>query len=172
MKEPIVVRSLTESERTTLRAGLRSRNAVTLRRCQLLLASAEGRTPRQLAELLGCSDQTVRNVIGAFTREGGECLQQQSAAPKTRRPELDEAKCEQLRALLHASPRTFTKDRSLWPLNLVAGGCSEQGLTKALGSDGTIREALRRMGVNCKRARDWIPSPDREYPRKKRRAPG
>jgi transposase len=172
MKEPIFVRSLTESERGTLRAGLRAGNAFTLRRCQLLLASAEGRTPRQIAKLLGCSDQTVRNVIRDFAREGGECLTQKSSAPKTRQPELDETKEEKLRALLHTSPRTFNKNRSLWTLNLVAEVCFEQGLTKALVSDETIRDALRRMGVNWKRARDWITSPDPQYARKKRRATG
>ena len=55
---------------------------------------------------------------------------------------------------------------------MVAEVCFEQGLTKALVSDETIREALRRMGVRWQRARDWITSPDPEYARKKRRATG
>jgi transposase len=170
MKEPIFVRSLTENERATLRAGLRSGDAFRLRRCQILLASAEQTTPRQIANLLGCTDQTVRNVIGDFQREGVECLRRKSSAPKSRRPELDEAKLEALRALLHNSPRNFNKPRSLWTLNLVAEVCFEQGLTKALVSDETIRDALRRMRVSWERARDWITSPDPEYARKKRRA--
>ena len=172
MKEPIFVRSLTENERTTLRAGLRSGDAFKLRRCQILLASAEERTPRQIAKLLGCTDQTVRNVIRDFGREGVECLQRKSSAPKSRQPELDEAKREGLRALLHNSPRNFDKPRSLWTLNMVAEVCFEQGLTKTLVSDETIRDALRRMGVSWKRARDWITSPDPEYGRKKRREIG
>ena len=142
-------------------------NAFTLRRCQLLLASAEGKTPRQIAKRLGCSDQTVRNGIRDFEREGVGGLRQKSSAPKTRQPELDEAKREKLRTLLHTSPRTFHKNRSLWTLHLVAEVCCEQGLTKALVSDETIRDALRRMGVNWKRVRDWITSPDPEYVRKK-----
>ncbi len=77
-----------------------------------------------------------------------------------------------MRALLHQSPRQFGRERSLWTLNLVAEVCFEQGLTKALVSDETIRDALRRLGVRWKRARDWITSPDPEYARKKRRAIG
>lgn len=172
MKDPIFIRSLTENERTTLRTGLRSTNAFTLRRSQILLASTEGRTPRQIARQLGCVDQTVRNVIRAFEREGLACLEQKSSAPKSRGPELDEAKREQLRALLHQPPRQFGRERSLWTLNLVAEVCFERGLTKALVSDETIRDALRRLGVRWKRARDWITSPDPEYARKKRRATG
>src|SRR5262245_24820824 len=127
MKEPIFVRSLTENERRSLRAALRSSEAFTLRRCQILLASAQQKTPRQIARLLGCTDQTVRNVIRSFACEGLACLQQKSSAPKSRKPELDEAKREQLRALLHTSPRHFDKPRSLWTLNLVAEVCFEQG---------------------------------------------
>lgn len=172
MKDPIFIRSLTDDERATLRAGLRSTNAFSLRRCQILLVSAEGKTPRQIARHLGCVDQTARNVIRAFEREGLACLEQKSSAPKNRRPELDEAKREKLRGLLHQSPRQFGRERSLWTLNLVAEVCFEQGLTKAVVSDETIRDALRRMGVRWKRARDWITSPDPEYARKKRRATG
>ena len=168
MKEPIFVRSLTEPERATLRAGWRSAEAFTLRRCQILLASAEASTPRQIAKLVGCTDQTVRNVIREFERDGVACLQRKSSAPKSRRPELDEAKREDLRALLHISPRHFNKPRSLWTLKLVAEVCFEKGLTKTLVSDETIRDALRRMGVGWKRARDWITSPDPAYGRKKR----
>ncbi len=167
MKEPIFIRSLTESERATLRAGLRSGDAFTLRRSQILLASAEGKTPRQIAKYLACSDQSVRNTIRNFEREGVACLKRKSSAPKSRQPELDDAKREKLRALLHTSPRNFDKSRSLWTLNMVAEVCFQQGLTKTLVSDETIRDALRRMGVNWKRARDWITSPDPAYARKK-----
>lgn len=172
MREPIFIRSLTSDERATLRAGLRSTNAFTLRRSQILLASADGKTPRQIARQLGCVDQTARNVIRAFESEGFACLEQKSSAPKSRQPELDEVKREKLRTLLHTSPRQFGRERSLWTLNVVAEVCFEQGLTKALVSDETIREALRRMGVRWQRARDWITSPDPEYARKKRRATG
>jgi transposase len=169
MKEPIFVRSLTASERTALRTGLRSSQAFTLRRSQTLLLSAEGKTPRQIARQLGCSDQTVRNVIRAFESEALACLEQKSSRPKTATPELDEAKREKLRDLLHQSPRQCGKVRSTWTLQMVAEVAKERGLTKRLVSDETIRNALRRMKVRWKRARDWITSPDPQYVRKKRR---
>jgi transposase len=171
MKEPLFVRALAKSEHTCLRAGLRAARAFTLRRSQVLRLSAEGRTPRQIARHLGCTDQTVRNVIRAFATEGLGCLEQKSSRPKTAKPELDEAKCEQVRALLHHSPRQFGKARSTWSLPLVAEVCQERGLTESLVSDETIRNAIKRLGISWKRARDWITSPDPEYARKKRRAP-
>lgn len=172
MKEPIFVRSLTESERATLRAGLRSSAAFTLRRSQILLASTQGQTPRQIVRQLGCTDQTVRNVIRAFEAEGVACLEQKSSRPKRVKPELDAAKCEKLRGVLHQSPRSFGKNRSLWTLGLVAEVCFERGLTRTRVSDETIRTALGRMSVRWQRARDWITSPDPDYCRKKKPATG
>ena len=169
MKEPIFVRALTEKESPRLPNGLRSGAAFTLRRCQMLLGSADGKTPRQIARPVGRPDQPVRNVIRAFEREGGACFKPKSSVPKARHPEWDTAKCATVRAWLHASPRQFGKGRSRWTLNLGAEVCFEQGLTKALVSEETLREALRRLGVKWTRARDWITSPDPQYARKKRR---
>jgi DNA-binding CsgD family transcriptional regulator len=70
MKRPIYVRPLSDAERETLKAGLRSPDAFTLRRSQILLKSAEGKNAYQIARFLGCNDQTVRNVIHRFNDEG------------------------------------------------------------------------------------------------------
>src|SRR4030095_418157 len=107
MKEPIFARSLTDAGRAALRSGLRSGQAFTLRRSQILLLSAGRHTPRRIARQLGCTDQTVRNVIRAFEAEGLACPAQKSSAPKTRRRGLDEAKRDRLRASPHLSPREF-----------------------------------------------------------------
>jgi transposase len=171
-KEPIFVRPLTSEEQQQLRAGRRSAEAFTLRRCQILLLSAEGHTPRQIARQLGCTDQTARNAIHAFNQQGEGCLCERSSRPKSAAPIFDEAKCGRLKALLHSSPREAGKARSIWTLALVAEVCFENKLTESLVSDETIRTTLKRMGVNWQRARAWISSPDPAYARKKRRVTG
>ncbi len=170
MKEPIFIRSLTDKERDQLRSGLRSPLAFTLRRCQIFLLSEAGQTPRQIARQVGCSDQTVRNALRVFAADGIACLLPQSSRPKTTKPIFDEATSERLRQLLHNSPRTVGKPRSLWDLKTLAEVCFEQGLTPRLVSDETIRQALKRMQVNWKRARHFLTSPDPQYKRKKKRA--
>jgi len=57
MKRPIFVRPLSDAERRTLEAGLRSPDAFTLRRCQILLASNRGKNAYQTAHQLGCNPQ-------------------------------------------------------------------------------------------------------------------
>jgi transposase len=170
MKPPLFVRPLTDPERQALRDGLRSKDAFTLRRCQILLASAEGTRPAQIAARFGCASQTARNAIRAFAACGIACLREGSHRPASARPEIDEAGCERLRALLHRSPRDFGKPTSIWTLAIAAEVAHARGITDRLVSDETIRQALKRMGVGWKRAKTWITSPDPAYLRKKGRA--
>ena len=167
MKPPLIVRALTDQERAALKAGLRSPEAFTLRRCQVLLASAEGTWPAAIATRFGCASQSVRNAIRAFEAEGLGCLRPKSHRPKTTKPELDDAACQRLRTLLHRSPRDFGKPTSLWTLTLAAEVAHAEGITTRLVSDETIRQALLRLGVGWKRAKTWITSPDPAYLRKK-----
>jgi len=167
MQTPLFVRPLTADERATLETGLRSSSAFTVRRCQLLLASAEGQPTTTIAQALRCTDQTVRNAIHAFHQRALAVLQPQSSRPHTMAVIFDAGACESLQALLHQSPRTFGKPTSRWTLALAAEVSFAQGLTPRLVSDETIRLALRRLRVSWKRAKHWITSPDPAYLRKK-----
>ena len=113
MKPPLYVRPLSDEERAALRVGLRSPDAFTLRRCQVLPQSADGLRPAEIAGRLGCASQPVRNAIRAFRDEGLACLGEKSHRPKAARPEPDDAARERLRALPHRSPRDFGKPTSL-----------------------------------------------------------
>jgi transposase len=168
MRSSLFVRPLTDAERARLEAGLRSSDAFVLRRCQMLLASARGQRPPQIAQTLGCNDQTVRNVIRSFEQDGIDaCLTRHSNRPQQPRTKLDAAATEKLRALLHQSPRTFGHATSVWTLDLAVEVSFAQGITTERVSDETIRMALKRLGVRWQRAKQWITSPDPEYARKK-----
>ena len=167
MTEQLFVRKLSAAERRELESGLRSREAFVLRRCQALLASGRGEGVGPIARAVGCSRQTVRNVIHGFNARGVASLRRGSHRPRSARPELDEGKRRQLKDLLHQSPRTFGKPTSLWTLELAAEVAHERGLTAARVSDETVRRALAAMGANWRRAKHWITSPDPQYARKK-----
>jgi transposase len=169
MKAPLYVRTLSPAELAGIEAGLRSSDAFTLRRSQILLASNRKQRPKEIARNLGCATQTVRNAIHAFHQQGLDCLKQASSRPKTVQAQLNQAKCEALRSLLHQSPRIFGKATSCWTLVLAAEVSFEQGLTKNQMSYETIRQALKRLRVGWQRAKHWITSPDPEYIKKKKR---
>jgi transposase len=158
------LRPLTCAERQQLEAGLRSSDAFTLRRCQILLASARGQRPSQIARQLSCATQSVRHAIQAFHARGVAAIHAPSRRPQRTRLVLDG---EPLRALLHERPRAFGKPRSTWTLRLAADVCWERGLTPYPVSIETIRQALKRLGVNWRRAKRWLTSPDPQYALKK-----
>src|SRR3954454_15964510 len=147
MKPPLFVRPLSDSQRVTLREGLRSADAYTLRRCQVLLASDRGERPAQIAAALGCSSQAVRNALRAFAADGLACLRPKSKRPKTIHDAWPKARDEDLRALLHQSPRNCGKPTSLWTLELAAQVCFEKGWTERRLTGEAIRQVLKRLGV-------------------------
>lgn len=167
MRKPLYVRRLLDDEREKLEAGLRSKEAFVLRRCQIILASARGLRAAAIGELVGCDDETVRNVIKAFNERSLEALQRRSTRPHRTQAAFSTERAERLRELLHRSPRDFGKPTSMWTLELAAEVSFDEGLTARRVSDETIRATLLRLGVRWQRAKHWITSPDPAYKRKK-----
>ena len=172
MHPPIFVRELSPAERAQLETSLRAPDAFTVRRAQIILLSAVGRRPRAIAQGLCCAVQTVRNGIRAFNAGGLAVLSAGSSRPNSAAPVLDGAALERLRAIVHQSPRAFGHARSTWTLALLARVVHAQGLSAAVLSGETIRQALVRLDVNWKRAKRWLTSPDPDYARKKAGATG
>jgi transposase len=173
MSKPLFVRPLTDDERTAIEQGLRSTQAFTLRRCQILLASAQGDTPITIAAHLRCGDQTVRNAIHAFNTHGSAALQPGSAVAHTRpHTAFTPAAVDQLVLLLKRSPRLFGYPTSHWTLDQLAATAFAEGLTTRRVSGEAVRATLRRAGIAWKRAKHWIQSPDPAYATKKNAATG
>jgi len=160
------VRPPTEEERQALAAGLRSADAFTLRRCQILLASARGERVPGIARSLGCGEQTVRNALHAFAARGVAALAPGSSRPHTSHAAFDAGGAERLQALLHRSPRDFGHPTSVWTLELAAATAFAEGLTATRVSDETVRATLDRLGMRWRRAKAWITSPDPAYAQK------
>ena len=97
MKAPIFVRSFSEEERESLEASLRSEtlSPCAERRCSWLLRG--GDEVPQIAENLGCGQQTVRDAIHDFDARGPGALKVGSSRPKRTRAAFDEESAEALR---------------------------------------------------------------------------
>lgn len=167
MSRPLFVPLLNQDELAQLTVALRSKDAFTLRRAQILLASANRQKPAEIAATFGCSDQAVRDVIHDLEERALAVIKPGSCARTDQQPIFDTAKLSELRELLHRSPRDFAKQTSICSLELVATVAYEQGLTPVLVSSQTIRNALGRLNVGWKRAKHWITSPDPDYAAKK-----
>jgi hypothetical protein len=159
MNPPISIRPWFPEERQHLEAGLRSSDAFTLRRCQILLASARGQRPAHIARQWGGACQRVRKAIHAFHPRGLASLSAPSRRPKHTRAVLDTSTAEPLRALLHERRGAFGNPGSPWTLRVAAEVCWERGRPPGHVSLETIRQALKRLAVSWRRAKRWITSP-------------
>jgi transposase len=168
MPKPLYVRELTTEEREQLRAGLRSSSAFTVRRGQIILMNSEERlTARQIAARLRCSDQCVREALRAFEQEGISCLHAKSHRKHQLQTKFSAAGLERLAGLVHESPRHYGYATSLWSLAQLAEVSFKEGLSSETVSHETVRQALKKLDIDWRRARQHITSPDPHYERKK-----
>ncbi|MFL5859921.1 MAG: helix-turn-helix domain-containing protein [Solirubrobacteraceae bacterium] len=172
MQTALFVRPPSEEERQALAAGLRSADAFTLRRCQIVLASARGERVPVIARSLGCSEQAVRNALHAFATQGVAALTPGSSRPHTIHPAFTAEGAARLRAFLHRSPRDFGHPTSVWTLELAAETAYAAGITPQRVSGETVRATLVRLGFRWRRAKTWITSPDPAYAQKNSAATG
>lgn len=161
------IRELTPNEYQALRDGTKSSSGFTTRRSHMLLLSAEGLSPPQIAQRLLCGAQTVRNALRAFEAEGSACLQQKSNRPQRDSSAFDSDGLKRLEDLVHRSPRDFGLPTSQWTLLYLAQVCWQQGIVQHAVSYETVRKALLKLGINWQAARQRITSHDAHYAHKK-----
>ena len=171
MRESIYARDLSKDERAALEKGVRSANGFTVRRCQTLLASADGKRSSQIVAQLRCNDQTVRNAIKEFHQKGLAALQPGSNRPHRISYKIKPEAIEPLKELIQQSPREYGEMVSFWSLKLVAKVAYEQNIIEHPVTGEAMRQALKRGGLSWKRAKKWIISPDPAYELKKATRP-
>jgi len=163
----LYVRQLTKEEQMVLQKGLRSPDAFTVRRCQILLSSAKGQSVRVIAEQLHCSGQCVREALHGFHVEGLKSVERKSRRPHSVTFSFAEQALQRLPNIVNTSPRSYGHEHSLWSLERLAATCYAEGLTKRLVNINTMSEALKRAGIDWRRARQRMNSTDPAYEAKK-----
>jgi transposase len=139
-----------------------------IRRCQMLLSSAAGKTANQIGTELHCSGQGVRKAIHAFEEEGLTCLQEKSHARQDEQSAFDAGGRERLRELIRLSPRQFGHETSVWTLALLAETCQSEGIALRPVNADNLGYVLRDMGIEWRRAKNWLRSPDAHYEHRKK----
>ena len=137
----------------------------------MLLANAAGQHTTTIARTLHCNEQTVRNAIHTFDARGLAALQPGSSRPLTAAPIFDAARRDQLRALLHQSPRAFGKPTGVWTLALAAEVCYAEGFTPRRVSLETIRMPSTRWACPGSGPSTGSPAPTRPTSGKKTARP-
>jgi transposase len=136
------------------------------------MSAEEGLKAGDIGQRLRCSDQCVRDAIHAFEAEGLQCLHEKSRARHSPQATFDGAGREWLKSLIQQSPRSFGYDSSLWTLDLLAELAHQQGYSERQVNPETVGRALAQAGIEWKRAKQRINSPDADYVGKKSDATG
>src|SRR5712691_7205140 len=170
MRKPSVyVRDLSPGEGRLLKSKSRTaKHFATRQRAQILLASAAGIAPSDIARALSTDESHVRKVINAFNEEGFESLNPRYRGGRPRKVDADTARRVVQIALdppqVSGVPLTRWSLRRLL-LHLITAGVLQGSVLSPEG----LRILLRRAKVSHQRTRTWKVSTDPNYEVKAKR---
>ena len=157
MNRSLLLRALTEDEVQQMKAGLRSTKAYVVRRSQILLASAKGFTPTQIASVVGCGKFTVTTMISEFHARGIAYVSERQRRVGPRRPPRPSIE-EREPGIIKALERLLADEIAGDPMGGVTWVRSSlRKLANALCRQGfrvnycTVRHLLQKMGFTLKR---------------------
>ena len=154
------LRTLTDDEQALLAAKLRDKTlAVRVwERYRIVSELAQGRSPAQVADRVGCHVTVVYDWLHRFNASGFATFE---AAPNPHgRPATIGS--EQIRALLRAAtsrPQDLGLPFTDWSVAKLHQYCDERGLLPPC-TDEWVRRLLRRQGLTYQRTKTWKQSND------------
>jgi transposase len=125
------------------------------RRYQAIRLLAQGQTPEEVAEAVGCRVSSVYNWVGAWKRRGNAGLHEDHHGGHTWL--LDAAGQHELETLLGTDPHEQGEQATEWTVPLLLTHLSQVGYAV---SEHTLRRALHRLGWRGKRPRYELGRPD------------
>jgi transposase len=159
------VRSLTETEGNRLLHIMRhSRNAVAVRRAQVLIMSDQGSTVQEIAQQTLMHEEYVRELIRRFNAEGLALLRER---PKTGRPVefMEELQAEIVQVAL-APPKLLGRPFTVWSLEKLREYLIATKVVKTISIE-TLRTILHSHGAKLQRTKTWKESNDPAFAVKK-----
>jgi transposase len=140
---------------------------VTVRRAQIVLASAQGASPSEIARMFRTRPEHVREVIHAFNDAGMDALKPRWYLEG--RPRIfDEATRARIVEIACARPREIGAPFTEWSLAKLQAFLMEEGVVEEISLE-TIRRLLAEEQISYQRLKTWKQSPDPDYEAKKNR---
>ena len=139
--DKVYVVKLTGKERQRLLAIVNKgqTKAAVIRRAHILLKSDEGRSDREISELLYIHEDSVRNTRKRFVEDGLQAALEDKAKPKTE-PKLNEQQQAHLVAIACSQP---PEGQARWTLELLAAQLVKDGVVEGISPE-TVRLALKK----------------------------
>lgn len=141
-----------------------SRDRVRLRRAGMALASMQGRSVPEIAQMFAAKQETVRELIKAFNDRGFAALD-----PKARRgstPKIGPTIREQIARAAKSDPARLGCPFTVWSLTKLRDYLAEHYIRV---SHETIRQVLRQARISFQNTKTWKHSSDPDFVAKKER---
>jgi transposase len=168
MAERAQVREIDDGEgRRLLRIVRRGTgSAVTWRRAQMVLLSAQGMVPGKIAEVTFTSADRVRDVIHNFNDDGFASLYPKYSGGRPRTFTLPERR--EIKKIAKSRPSEHGLPFSTWSLSKLADFLVAEGVVDDISHEG-LRVLLRDEGVSFQAVKTWKAPADPDYDAKKAR---
>jgi len=168
MGEPVRVREVLNEEGNRLLRTVRrsSGSIVTWRRSQMILLSAQGMDPCQIARVTFTSPDRVRDVIRNFNADGFSSLYPKYKGGRP--PKFTLPQRREIKKTAKSKPAEHGLPFSGWSLSKLADFLVAEGVVDDISHEG-LRTLLREEGVSFQRIKTWKASKDRDYAVKKAR---
>ena len=168
MAEPIRVREISNEEGNRLLRAVRrsSGSIVTWRRSQMVLLSAQGMDPSQIARVTFTSPDRVREVIRNFNADGFDALYPRYRGGRP--PKHSEAERAEIKRIALARPTDHDLPFSTWSLTKLAEHLVEREVVEDISHEG-LRKLLDAEGVSFQRIKTWKQSTDPDFESRKER---
>ena len=163
----LYARSLTEAEGRLVQCEIRhGRNPVYVKRCQVILASAQGMRVREIAKLTLLSEYHIRELIRSFNRGGLPTIKPRK--PKGRAPIFTDEERATIAEFARIPPKVLGYPFTAWSLSKLKMAVEERRLLGRRSiSDESIRQILDEYGISYQRTKTWKESHDPEFDSKK-----
>jgi transposase len=166
----LYVRSLLNEEGKRLsRTARKTNNAITLRRAQVILHSAQGFTPPKIADMLGLSVEWTRHIIHEFNEKGFDSLKPLPNKGGTGRPRkfVDEIRLEMVNVAL-TPPSSMGYPFTTWSLRKLRDAIVERGIVADI-SISNLQKILKDEELTYQAVKTWKQSDDPDFEKKKGR---
>jgi len=163
----IAVRALTNEEGNKLcRIVRHGREPVEIRRAQVILASAQGFTAPDISDIVGMSEDYIREIIHRFNHEGFSMLKP-SWKPGGNWKFTDKQK-EDVVNLATSRPIDYGLPNTQWSLTRLKHYAIIQGIVDSISNE-WLRVILDEASVSHQSIKTWKDIKDPEFEEKKRR---
>lgn len=159
------VRDLTLAEGNKIQRTLRhGRNAIYVRRCQVILASDQGMKVPELASNYYLSEDYVRQLIRRFNEGGLEALKPKK--PGASPPTFTEEEKSEIIELALMPPQICGLPFTQWSLHKLRDEVIRRNIVKTISHE-KIRQILEENRISYQRTNTWKESNDPDFEVKK-----